>query len=92
MIDDMMKIVLDPVLTPKNAQTEDNGFELLYREEQAGQGPAVNMRRPFSQDLVYPIPELKPFIGKKSNVKNPPAIPVRGLKPKIEGMSANKSP
>ena len=27
-------------------------------------GPAVNLRRSFSLDLCYPIPELKPLIGK----------------------------
>ena len=72
MIDDMFKIVLDPVLKPKNAPEpeRENGFELLYREESAGHGPAVNVRRPFSLDLIYPIPELKPFIGKKSNLKS----------------------
>ena len=38
----------------------------------------MNVRRPFSLDLVYPIPELRPFIGKKSNVKDKlPKIPVR---------------
>lgn len=36
------------------------------------------MRRPYSLDLLYPVPELKPFIGKKSNVKDKmPKIPVR---------------
>ena len=72
MIDDMFKIVLDPVLAPKNEpdMSEENGFDLLYREESAGKGPAVNVRRPFSLDLIYPIPELKPFIGKKSNLKS----------------------
>jgi len=41
----------------------------------------VNVRRPFSIDLVYPIPDLKPFIGKKSNLKDKkPAIPVRLVK------------
>ena len=39
------------------------------------------MRRPFSLDLVYPIPELKPFIGKKSNLKDKqPRIPVKLMK------------
>ena len=41
---------------------------MLYRE-QGKDGPAVNVRRPFSLDLVYPIPELRPFIGKKNNLK-----------------------
>ena len=35
MINDMLKIVLDPVLAPKTVPDPDveNGFELLYREE-----------------------------------------------------------
>lgn len=45
----------------------ENDFELLYRE-QSKESPAVNVRRPFSLDLVYPIPELRPLIGKKNNV------------------------
>ena len=80
MINDMFKIVLDPVLKPKNVPEADreNGFELLYREEQVGQGPAVNVRRPFSLDLLYPFPELKPFIGKKSALK--PGLAVKKLR------------
>lgn len=38
---------------------------MLYREAE----PALNMRRPFSFDLVYPFPELKPVIGKIKPVK-----------------------
>lgn len=45
----------------------ENDFELLYKE-QGKESPAVNVRRPFSLDLVYPIPELRPFIGKKNNI------------------------
>jgi hypothetical protein len=29
-----------------------------------GGQPAFNARRPFDLDLCYPIPNLKPFIGK----------------------------
>ena len=38
MINDMLKIVLDPVLKPKTVPDSDreNAFELLYREEQSG--------------------------------------------------------
>ena len=70
MFNDLLKIVVDPVCPPKNIPEFDreNDFELLYREE-GKNGPAVNVRRPFSLDLVYPIPELRPFIGKKSSVK-----------------------
>ena len=82
MINDMLKIVVDPVCKPRSVPEDDreNDFELLYRE-QGQHGPAVNVRRPFSLDLVYPIPELKPFIGKKSNIKEKkPTIPVRLVK------------
>ena len=92
MINDMLKIVLDPVLAPKTVPDEDleNGFQLLYREESCGQGPAVNLRRPFSLDLIYPIPELKPFIGKKSNLKvKPPIIAVKGLQKTNETPAAS---
>ena len=79
MINDMLKICVDPVCKPRSVPEPDreNDFELLYREE-GKHGPAVNVRRPFSLDLVYPIPELKPFIGKKTNVKDKlPKFPVR---------------
>ena len=70
MFNDLLKIVVDPVCQPRNVPEFDreNDFELLYRE-QGKDGPAVNVRRPFSLDLVYPIPELRPFIGKKNNLK-----------------------
>ena len=33
MIDDLFKIVVDPVMKPKNASSDDqNGFDLIYRE------------------------------------------------------------
>ena len=55
----------------------ENEFELLYKE-QGKESPAVNVRRPFSLDLVYPIPELRPFIGKKNNINKD-----KLLKPRI---------
>lgn len=64
MLDDMAKIVVDPIYEPKfTTDNKQNDFEILYREEQActTKGKfAVNKRRPFSLDLCYPIPELKP--------------------------------
>ena len=67
MINDMLKIVLDPVLKPKNVSEpeRENDFVLLYREGSQKHGPAVNVRRPYTHELVYPVPELTPFIGKK---------------------------
>ena len=69
MIEDMLKIAVDPICKPqiRPPNYEKNGFELLYREEnfsQPGGQPAFNARRPFDLDLCYPIPNLKPFIGK----------------------------
>lgn len=63
MMNDMFKIVLDPVLKPKNTPEADreNQFELLYRESHIGS--YVNVRRPFNHELLYPIPSLKPDIG-----------------------------
>jgi len=66
MINDMLKIVVDPVLKPKFVPESErpNDFELIYREASQKHGPAVNVRRPFTMDLVYPVQELVPFIGK----------------------------
>lgn len=76
MIDDMLKIVLDPVLKPRTPTEPDreNDFELLYRDASSKHGPAVNVRRPFSLDLVYPVPELTPFIGKKKPPRHGPLL------------------
>ena len=86
MINDMLKIVLDPVLKPKNQvdPNRENEFELLYQDASHQHGPAVNRRRPFGFDLLYPIPELVPFIGKKRNPTQREAqIPVRQLRNKM---------
>ena len=65
MVEDMVKLTVDPVFKPKSkpAEYDKNGFELIYREEQ-NNVPAVNHRRPFNLDLCYPIIDLKPIIGK----------------------------
>jgi len=69
MIDDMFKIVIDPVFKPSKKIDVDaeNRFECVYREENLYLIPPVNginLRRPYDLNLCYPIPELKPFIGK----------------------------
>ena len=66
MINDLFKIVVDPVFAPRVVpdHARENNFELIYKENQDSTGPAVNKRRPFTFDLCYPIPSLKPFIGK----------------------------
>ena len=88
MIDDMLKIVLDPVIKPKTVLEPDreNVFELIYRDASQKHGPAVNVRRPFTFDLLYPIPELTPLIGVSKNKTSKKAsdIPVRQLRKKVE--------
>jgi len=44
MVNDMCKIVIDPVFKPKveSEDSEQNGFELIYREEGVQEKRAVN--------------------------------------------------
>jgi hypothetical protein len=65
MMDDMFRLVIDPILEPRLTpdKERENGFDLIFRSD-SEYGPAVNKRRPFALDLCYPIPELKPHIGK----------------------------
>jgi len=77
---------VDPIFKPSNKpSTQESGFELLYREESQSL-PAVNLRRSFDLDLVYPVPSLKPFIGKmpakefKKNQKTPKPVLKQKLK------------
>lgn len=60
MIDDMTRIVVDPIYPPRNVEdpARENLFELVYSDDQN-----INKRRPFSMDLVYPVPELKQQVG-----------------------------
>ena len=58
MIDDLTKIVVDPIYAPKCVEERENLFELIYAEN-----PDINKRRSFNLDLMYPAPELKPPIG-----------------------------
>ena len=67
MMNELLQLVVDPILKPRIAPPElaEQGFELIYREDVGNPNmPAVNVRRSFSLDLVYPVAELKPFIGK----------------------------
>lgn len=73
MIEDMLKIVLDPVLKPQIVPdaTRQNDFDLIYSDASQKRGPAVNVRRSFSMELIYPVAELTPFIGKvKGNTRH----------------------
>ncbi len=57
MIDDMTKLIVDPIFQPKEVDSDrENLFELVYQEHIDS---TFNKRRPFNLDLVYPIPELK---------------------------------
>lgn len=71
MINDLFKIVVDPVFAPRIVPdaSRENNFELIYKEYGDNSGPAVNKRRPFTFDLCYPIPQLKPFIGKMTGYR-----------------------
>ena len=60
MIDDMLKLVVDPLFPPENKpEKRENGFELIYCTHHSKfTDKPVNVR----QDLnvpIYPIPELK---------------------------------
>jgi len=65
MMEEVVQLAVDPIFKPRNKpnDSDEKCFELIYREETVSQ-PAVNVRRPFTLDLLYPVPELKPFIGK----------------------------
>ena len=57
MIDDMTKIVVDPIYPPKEVDSQrENLFELLYSESG---DQILNKRRPFNLNLLYPIASLK---------------------------------
>lgn len=73
MMEHLCQLVVDPVNKPNKVPKEagENIFELIYREENIWYGiGGVNHRRPFTIELCYPRPELKPFIGKKGTAKN----------------------
>mmetsp|Transcript_13307 Transcript_13307/g.25002 ORF Transcript_13307/g.25002 Transcript_13307/m.25002 type:complete len:961 (+) Transcript_13307:506-3388(+) len=61
MIDDMLKIVLDPVYSPEiRTERAENDFELLYCEIGSAFSPdsgSKNIRQPYSTP-IYPVPEL----------------------------------
>lgn len=63
MVNQMLEIVLDPHFPPQNDCKQQSNFQLIYKEADAS-GGAINLRRPYSQDLLYPIPSLKPPVGK----------------------------
>ena len=65
MIDDMTKLIVDPIFSPREVDIErENLFELVYQENIDS---TFNKRRPFNLDLVYPIAELKQQVGVVKN-------------------------
>ena len=58
MIDDLLKLQVDPICPPKSVEERDNLFELIYSDTKN-----INKRRSFNYDLLYPIPELKQQVG-----------------------------
>ena len=65
MINELIAKVVDPKCEPEiDPEVKNDGFELIYKES-SDEGQAVNQRRAFDLDLCYPVPDLKPFIGKK---------------------------
>lgn len=63
MIDDMLKLVIDPVFAPKNRDifSATNDFELIYSED-----PFKSTRSPFSKS-VYPIESLAQGPNRRKN-------------------------
>ena len=65
MINELIAKVVDPKCEPEiDPEIKNCGFELIYKESN-DEKLAVNQRRAFDLDLCYPVPDLKPFIGKK---------------------------
>ena len=56
MLNDMLKIVLDPVLPPQVVPDafRQNEFELVFRDA-SKHGCAINQRRPFAREFIYPL-------------------------------------
>lgn len=69
MIDDMLKLVLDPLFpeSEREGQANENSFDLIYSPGNTSNsdGP-VNKRRSFELTHMYPVPELQDeSIGKR---------------------------
>jgi hypothetical protein len=63
MLDDMLKLVIDPVFPPKNKDlfSTGNDFELLYSED-----PFRTTRSPFTKQ-IYPIESLAQAPNRRKN-------------------------
>lgn len=92
MMNDLFKIVIDPVLAPRVTPdpSRSNNFDLIYKETNDALGPPVNARRSFTLDLCYPIPDLKPFIG-KIRIKDGQALPIQPARERVRDEKEEKS-
>lgn len=81
MIDDMLDIVLDPLIPPTNdvRNNRQNDFQLIYCEgNSVYSSKPVNLRAPFSMS-PYPFPELDPRppeqrLEQKPKTENEPEV------------------
>ena len=64
MLDDMLRITVDPVYPPKDLPepNRQNLFELIYSENPEN---PTSQRRPITQDHLYPIKNLKQTVGRE---------------------------
>ena len=64
MLDDMLRITVDPVYPPRDLPEPErpNLFDLIYSESPEN---SVNTRRPISMDHLYPIRDLKQTVGRE---------------------------
>ena len=67
MIDDMIRLTVDPTYPPRKAgEARESLFDLVLSDNPEA---PVNKRRPFSLDVLYPISELKQAVGGSNNKK-----------------------
>lgn len=85
MIDDLLALVLDTHIPPKNPRSrKENDFELLYCEVASiysPDGTSKNYRNPYS-NMFYPIPELSQVpLCKFKTEEDPHPPPLETIKP-----------
>lgn len=62
MVDDMLRLVLDPVFPQAKVEPTDrkNKFDLIYSPGNTNNSEvAVNKRRPYELSILYPVKELQ---------------------------------
>ena len=62
MLNDLLKIVVDPKMPPQIEPDSfrENQFELIYQDASARHGSALNKRRKFTHNLLYPPGHINP--------------------------------